>query len=109
MADCTSTQIFTGQRVEAGWVDCKRARYVYELDEALRPLKHYCLGDPDKVTRAIEIKCAVTFAPRARDDYVALSAYDRSAVRDAMNTHLLHQPMQASKRRIKRLREMSGP
>lgn len=55
------------------------------------------------------MKYTVTFAPRARDDYFAMSAYDRAVVRDAINTHLLHQPMLESKSRSKRLREMSKP
>jgi len=27
---------------------------VYELDEELKPIKHYYLGDPEKVSKAIE-------------------------------------------------------
>ena len=51
----------------------------------------------------------IIFAPAARDDYFALSAYDRSAVRNAINEHLVHRPTQESKSRIKRLREMAKP
>jgi mRNA-degrading endonuclease RelE of RelBE toxin-antitoxin system len=51
----------------------------------------------------------VTFAREARDDYAALPANTRAEVRDAVNRHLRHQPMQASRSRIKRLRGIRKP
>ena len=55
------------------------------------------------------MKYQITFAPEARDDFRSLSAFDRAKVRDAINGHLRHQPTRQSKRRIKRLRDMSKP
>ena len=52
---------------------------------------------------------AVVFAPEARDDFRALRAYDRAAVRDAINTHLSRRPIRVSKSRIKRLRGLGRP
>ena len=51
----------------------------------------------------------VAFAPEARNDFRALRAYDRAAVRDAINEHLVHRPTHVSKTRIKRLRDLSKP
>jgi len=51
----------------------------------------------------------ITFAPIARDDFRSLSAYHRALVRDAINTHLLHQPTRQSRSRIKHLRDMKKP
>ena len=51
----------------------------------------------------------VLFAPEARDDYRALTARTRAEVRDAINRHLLHQPMQVGRSRIKRLRGTRKP
>ncbi len=55
------------------------------------------------------MKYRVVFALEARDDYRALPARSRAEVRDAINRHLLHQPMQVSKSRIKRLRGTRRP
>ncbi len=55
------------------------------------------------------MKYRVVFAPEARDDYHTLSARSRAEVRDAINRHPLHQPMQISKSRIKRLRGTRRP
>jgi mRNA-degrading endonuclease RelE of RelBE toxin-antitoxin system len=55
------------------------------------------------------MRYSITFAPEAQDDFRSLSAYDRAAVRDAINHHLPHEPMRESKSRIKRLREMMKP
>lgn len=55
------------------------------------------------------MKYGIIFAPSARDDYFALSAYDRSAVRKAIDEHLGHLPTQESKSRIKRLRGLARP
>ncbi len=51
----------------------------------------------------------VVFALEARDDYRALPARSRAEVRDAINRHLLHRPMQVSRNRIKRLRGTRRP
>ena len=51
----------------------------------------------------------IVFAPEAAQDLKHLDAYDRSAVRDAIERHLRHQPTRASKSRIKRLRGISRP
>jgi mRNA interferase RelE/StbE len=51
----------------------------------------------------------ITFAPAARDDFKSLPAFHRAVVRDAINTHLLHQPTRQSKSRIKRLRDVRKP
>jgi prevent-host-death family protein len=48
-------------------------------------------------------------APEAVDDFRRLQATIRSAVRDAMETHLHHQPTTLSRSRIKRLRGVEGP
>jgi mRNA-degrading endonuclease RelE of RelBE toxin-antitoxin system len=55
------------------------------------------------------MKYRVTFAPEARDDYDALLAHVRAEVRDGINQHLVHQPMQVSRSRIKRLRGTRKP
>jgi mRNA-degrading endonuclease RelE of RelBE toxin-antitoxin system len=55
------------------------------------------------------MKYDIFFAPAAREDYEDLSAFDRAAVRDAINVHLAHQPDRESKSKIKRLREVSKP
>jgi mRNA-degrading endonuclease RelE of RelBE toxin-antitoxin system len=51
----------------------------------------------------------VTFSPEAREDYENLRAIDRSAVRDAIDQYLVHQPDRVSRSRIKRLRYMEKP
>ena len=51
----------------------------------------------------------VVLAPEAEEDYRALDAHIRSEVRDALETHLRHQPIKTSKSRIKRLRGLSRP
>ena len=51
----------------------------------------------------------VVFSPYAREDYDALPSRIRAEVRDAVNRHLLHQPMQISRSRIKRLRGTRKP
>jgi mRNA-degrading endonuclease RelE of RelBE toxin-antitoxin system len=50
-----------------------------------------------------------TFSPEAKEDYSALTAGMRTAVRDAINRHLLHQPTRTTKTRIKRLRGLRQP
>ncbi len=51
----------------------------------------------------------ITVTPEASEDYADLAARDRSAVRDAINSHLVISPTQESKSRIKRLRELEHP
>jgi mRNA interferase RelE/StbE len=51
----------------------------------------------------------VVLSPEAADDFRRLKANVRSAVRDAMEKHLRHEPTKTSKSRIKRLRGVSHP
>lgn len=51
----------------------------------------------------------IILAPQAAESLRALSAFDRSAVRDALETHLRHEPAKVSKSRIKRLRALARP
>ncbi len=51
----------------------------------------------------------IEFAPEAAQDYRDLDAHVRGVVRDAIETHLRHQPTRTSKSRIKRLRGVSRP
>ena len=52
---------------------------------------------------------AIILAPEAVADFRALKANSRAAVRDALETHLRHEPRKLSRSRIKRLRGMSQP
>ena len=51
----------------------------------------------------------IVLAPEAIEDFRALKANVRSTVRDALETHLRHEPMKASRSRIKRLRGLARP
>lgn len=51
----------------------------------------------------------IVLAPQAVEDLRALPARLRAEVRDALETHLRHQPKKRSKSRIKRLRGVSKP
>jgi mRNA interferase RelE/StbE len=51
----------------------------------------------------------IVFAPEAVDGFRRLQATVRSAVRDAMETHLRHQPTMLSRSRIKRPRGFERP
>ncbi|MCK6557348.1 type II toxin-antitoxin system RelE/ParE family toxin [Candidatus Binatia bacterium] len=51
----------------------------------------------------------IILAVEAKEDFEALSAYDRAAVRDGMEKHLRYQPTRTSRSRIKRLRGMRRP
>jgi len=51
----------------------------------------------------------IEFAPQAAQDFRDLDAHVRGGVRDAIETHLRHEPMKTSKSRIKRLRGLSKP
>ena len=51
----------------------------------------------------------IILAPEAEEDFKALRADDRAAVRDAMEEHLRHEPTKTSRSRIKRLRSICRP
>jgi len=51
----------------------------------------------------------IILAPEAVDDFRHLRANVRARVRDAMETHLRHEPRQTSRSRIKRLKGISRP
>ena len=51
----------------------------------------------------------IILAPEAKEDFKALKANDRAAVRDAMEDHLRHEPTKTSRRRIKRLLGVRRP
>ena len=51
----------------------------------------------------------IILAPEAKEDFKALKAPDRAAVRDAMEQHLRHEPTKTSRSRIKRLQGMRRP
>jgi mRNA interferase RelE/StbE len=55
------------------------------------------------------MKYRVVFTQEAREDYRALPARIRAEVGDAINRHLLHEPTQVSRSRIKRLRGTRKP
>lgn len=51
----------------------------------------------------------IVLAPEAVKTMKALSAFHRATIRDALETHLRHEPAKVSKSRIKRLRGLSQP
>jgi mRNA-degrading endonuclease RelE of RelBE toxin-antitoxin system len=51
----------------------------------------------------------IVLAPEAVDDFVALRAYERASVLQALETHPRDEPARTSKSRIKRLRGMRWP
>ena len=51
----------------------------------------------------------IELAPEAMEDLKRLRAHYQAQVKDAMETHLRHQPTKTSKSRIKRLRGLSKP
>src|SRR5215831_5229307 len=51
----------------------------------------------------------IILAPQAVEDRSRLRAFDRTAVDDAMERHLRHEPGKVSKARIKRLRGLRRP
>ncbi|MBI3575692.1 MAG: type II toxin-antitoxin system RelE/ParE family toxin [Gammaproteobacteria bacterium] len=55
------------------------------------------------------MRYAIILAPEAAEDFRALKANLRSTVREALETHLRHDPTKTSKSRIKRLRGVSRP
>jgi mRNA interferase RelE/StbE len=52
---------------------------------------------------------AIVLTPKALDGLRKLTAFTRSAVRVAIETHLRHEPQKVSRSRIKRLRGLSQP
>ena len=52
---------------------------------------------------------AIVLAPEAVEDLARLKAAVRSAVKEALETHLRHEPQKSSRSRIKRLRGLSRP
>jgi len=55
------------------------------------------------------MRFAIVLAPEAAQALRALPARQRAEVRDALETHLRHEPTKVSKTRIKRLRGMAKP
>jgi mRNA-degrading endonuclease RelE of RelBE toxin-antitoxin system len=51
----------------------------------------------------------ILLAPEAVEDLRRLKANERSAVREALETHLRHEPTKTSRSRIKRLRGIARP
>ena len=51
----------------------------------------------------------ILLAPEAVEDLRRLKAGERTAVKEALETHLRHEPTKASRSRIKRLRGMARP
>jgi len=51
----------------------------------------------------------IVLAPEAVEDLRSLKTNFRTAVRDALETHLRHEPTKASRSRIKRLRGVTRP
>jgi mRNA interferase RelE/StbE len=52
---------------------------------------------------------AIVLAPEAVEDLTRLAANARASVRDAMETHLRHEPEKTSRSRIKKLRGLLRP
>jgi mRNA-degrading endonuclease RelE of RelBE toxin-antitoxin system len=55
------------------------------------------------------VRYEIILSPEALDDFRRLKAPLRSAVRDALEHYLRHEPTRASKSRIKRLRGLARP
>jgi len=55
------------------------------------------------------MRFAIVLAPEAVEDLRKLKAALRSSVRQALETHLRHEPTKTSRSRIKRLRGVSRP
>jgi mRNA interferase RelE/StbE len=52
---------------------------------------------------------AIVLAPQAIEDIKRLKAHVRAELRDALETHLRHEPRKTSRSRIKRLRSLRQP
>ncbi|MBI1865054.1 MAG: type II toxin-antitoxin system RelE/ParE family toxin [Nitrospirae bacterium] len=55
------------------------------------------------------MKYEIVLSPEAVEDFRDLKANIRASVRDAIESHLRHEPTKTSKSRIKRLRGLSRP
>jgi mRNA-degrading endonuclease RelE of RelBE toxin-antitoxin system len=55
------------------------------------------------------MRFAILLAPEAVEDLRRLKANERSAVKEALETHLRHEPTKTSRSRIKRLRGIARP
>lgn len=55
------------------------------------------------------MRFAIVLAPEAAEDLRRLKANLRAAVKEALETHLRHEPTKTSRSRIKRLRGLSRP
>jgi mRNA interferase RelE/StbE len=55
------------------------------------------------------MRFAIVLAPEAVEDLRGLTANVRATVRDALETHLRHEPAKISRSRIKRLRGLRRP
>lgn len=51
----------------------------------------------------------IVLAPEAVEDLRRLKPADRAAIKDALETHLRHEPARTSRSRIKRLRGVARP
>jgi len=51
----------------------------------------------------------ITLAPEAVEDLRRLKASERTAIKEALETHLRHEPTKTSRSRIKRLRGIARP
>ncbi len=51
----------------------------------------------------------IVLSPEAVEDLAQFTALEKSRIKDALETHLRHEPMKISKSRIKRLRGLSKP
>jgi mRNA-degrading endonuclease RelE of RelBE toxin-antitoxin system len=51
----------------------------------------------------------IILAPEAAEDLRRLKANERTAIKEALETHLRHEPTKASRSRIKRLRGIARP
>ena len=56
-----------------------------------------------------QVAYRIVLTENAIEDFNALNARWRATARDAMRTHLTHEPMKPSKSRIKRLRDLRHP
>ena len=71
---------------------------------------HYDLDAEDESSQNLaRMRYEIELAAEAIDDFKQLKANERAQVRDAMETHLRHEPTKVSKSRIKRLRKLSKP
>jgi mRNA-degrading endonuclease RelE of RelBE toxin-antitoxin system len=55
------------------------------------------------------VRFEIVLAPQAVEDLHALKAHLRSAVREALEKHLRHEPTRTSRSRIRQLRGLSKP